>query len=409
MKLSKRQSRFLQIVRGALRRVTYDRSVRAALFAFVLTRVIVFALFIVAAHLTLEEPLAATLGGAAQNVSISVSPESVIRKLRPLTFHGDGGWYLVLAESGYEQIPFNADKPHNWAFFPLYSLSLRTVAAVTGEFQLTGMILSSFFFLFALILLHKTVAAFGYDGAVADRTVFYIAAFPTSYFFSLPLTESLFLSLTVGSILAAKRDLWWAAGALGGLASMTRYNGLFLLPVLSVMYFQQQCHRPFKLKINVLSLGLLPLGLLSFMLYLFFVTGNAFAFISIQKAWGVRSGFFLIPLYDYITTPFDVAVLWNFRTLNFLAAGAALACGFALIKRREWALALYTFISVLVPLSTLTLEAMTRYVMVVFPIFIVLAVGGRKPVVDQTIRAVFIVLLGLMSVSFALYIGFALI
>lgn len=409
MKLSEQLSRLLSIRRVALRRVTHDRSVRAALFAFVLTRVIVFALFIATTQLTLEEPLAPTPGSAVQNIRISVSPESVIRKLKPLTFHGDGGWYLVLAESGYEQIPFNADKPHNWAFFPLYSLSLRAMAAVTGEFQLTGMILSSVFFLFALILLHKTVAAFGYDGAVADRAVFYIAAFPTSYFFSLPLTESLFLFLTIGSFLAAKRDSWWTAGALGGLASMTRYNGLFLLPALVVMYFQQQCHRPFKLKANALSLGLPVLGLMSFMLYLFVVTGNAFAFISIQKAWGVRSGFFLIPLYDYIRMPFDVAVLWNFRTLNFLAAIAALACGFALLKRREWALALYTFISVLVPLSTLTLEAMTRYVMVVFPVFIMLAVWGRKPLIDQTIRAAFVVLLGLMSVSFALYLGFALI
>jgi len=387
----------------------HDRGVRVAFFVFVLTRAIVFVLFVAATHLTLEDPSPPSFGSTIQNIRISVFHETVIEKLRPLALRGDGGWYIAVAKNGYEQMPFDSDKMHNWAFFPLYPLSLRLTASITGGFQLTAMLLSSIFFLFAIILLHKTVVAFGYGEATADRTVFYISAFPTSYFFSLPLTESLFLFLTVGSFWAAKRDSWWLAGTFGALASATRYNGLFLLPVLTLLYWQQHRYHPLKLRADVLSLCLLPLGLLFFMLYLFFITGNAFAFIAVQKAWGVRSGFFLYPLYEYFLFPHHVSLLWNFRLLNLVATLIAFACGFALVRRREWELALYTFISVIVPLLTLTLESLARYVMVVFPVFIILAVVGRRPMVDQAIRAVFIVLLGLMSASFALYLSIALI
>ncbi len=92
-----------------------------------------------------------------------------------------------------------------------------------------------------------------------------------------------------------------------------------------------------------------------------------------------------------------------------MAAIIAFACGFALLKRREWALAFYTFISVIIPLSTFTLESLSRYVMVVFPVFIILAVMGRRPLFDQTIRAVFLVLLGLLTAAYALSLSIAII
>jgi len=40
--------------------------------------------------------------------------------------------------------------------------------------------------------------------------------------------------------------------------------------------------------------------------------------------------------------------------------------------------------------------------MVVFPVMIMLAVVGHRPLVNQIIRAVFLVLPGLMTASFAL-------
>jgi Gpi18-like mannosyltransferase len=66
---------------------------------------------------------------------------------------------------------------------------------------------------------------FGKNGA-ACRLVLFI--FPTAFFLHIPYTESTFLALTVGCFLAARKRKWLLAGILGGLACLTRINGLIL-------------------------------------------------------------------------------------------------------------------------------------------------------------------------------------
>jgi hypothetical protein len=276
---------------------------------------------------------------------------------------------------------------------------------LTGGLALTGMALSTLLFLLALVVLYKTTLAFNYDAATADRTVFYLAAFPVSYFFSLPMTESLFLLLTVGSFYAARREAWWTAGILGALSSATRVTGVLLLPVLCVLYWQQHRGRP---RADVLKLLLVPLGLLAFMYYLDLITGDALAFRHVLGSWGRQSGFFLRPLFQFLRHPQEVSMFWDFRLLNFTVSIGALVCGVWLLKRREWALALYALLGVVIPLSSQLLQSHARYVMVVFPVFIVLGVWGRHPRVDQLIRAVLVVLLGLMSALFAAHFTIAL-
>lgn len=379
----------------ALRHFLFDAGLRSALFAFCLTRSIVLIVFVMTSHLIFQEQ-----GSPDQQKEpfIVLTQASVREKLRTMVLANDAGWYFSIVQGGYNQQAFSARQSNNWAFFPLYPLLWRLASKVTGRVALTGVALSNLFFLVALILLYKTVIRFGYDEGVADRTVFYIAAFPSSYFFSLPWTESLFLCLTVGSIYAAKRDAWWVAGSLGALASATRVSGIFLLPTLLILYLQRHRGRP---RPDILSLMLVPAGLGAFICYLYLITGNPLAFKDILVTWGREPGFFLATLYEYLKNPLEVAEPWNFKLLNFLVAIMALICGGVLLKRREWALGLYSLVSVIVPMSTTILMSISRYVLVVFPVFLVLATSGRSPRVDQFIRAVFIVLLGLMSALFA--------
>jgi len=389
-----------------LSRKLTDPSLRAAAFVFVLTRALVFLVFIITTHTTFKEP-PSDFGQKAQNVRIVIRRYSIPQELRGLATRSDGAWYIQIAKSGYEQRPFDLVREHNWAFFPLYPLTIRAVAGFTGNYRLVGIVLSNLFFFAALLLLHKTVIAFGNDRSLANRAIFYIAAFPTSYFFSLPWTSSLFLLLTVSSFLAAKKHVWWLAGICAGLASATRYEGIFLLPALLIFYWQS--NRSFKPRADLLGLLFAPLGLLTFMSYLYAITGNAFAFVDAQAAWKVRWGFFLQPLATFLISPFELSAGWNFRALNFAAAVLALICGIVWLKRREWAWSFYIFISVITPLSTVTLEGHTRYVTVLFPVFVMLAVWGRSPIVDQTIRTIFLVLLTLMTAFFGFFLSPALI
>ncbi len=392
-----------------IRRLTRDRSLRAALFAFTLSRVIVLVIFVLVGSMR----TAPDTSPGHTDTWISITKAPVAHILRQEVATADVNWYLGIAERGYEHMPFNADVPRNWAFFPLFPLLWRLASYVTGEFVLTGMALSHLFFLLALFLLHRVCRQSGLSADDADRGVFYLAVFPTSYFFSLPLPESLFLMLTVASFYFAKDERWWLAGFCGALASGTRSSGILLLPALALLYWETyrpalQLRHPRTWRKDALALLLVPGGLLAFMVYLHLITGNAFAFKGAMAAWGRKAGLFLAPLFEYLRQPGEIAAHWNFKLVNFLAVTLGLACGMALLRRRQYPLAVYALLSLLVALSSALLQSQARYAMVVFPVYIVLASWGRRAKVDQLIRAVFVALFALMTALFAAHFTLAL-
>lgn len=98
----------------------------------------------------------------------------------------------------------------------------------------------------------------------------------------------------------------------------------------------------------------------------------------------------------------------SFLLLNFAAAVLTFVCVYLLIRRREWSLALYAFLTIVTPLSSSTLQSVGRYTMVIFPIYIALASIGNSRRIDQVIRLIFIALLGLMTALFAAHFSIAL-
>jgi hypothetical protein len=384
------------------RRVGRDGSVRAASYAFLFTRAIVLLVILLGGQIN---HIVTGTGDTTRDFHLLIGKVPVARLLRETIVVADINWYAGIAGNGYERRRFDTSTQHNWAFFPLFPMLWRAASSLTGELALTGMLLANLFFFFALVLLHRTTLAFGFDAAIADRTVFYLAAFPVSYFFSLPLTESLFLLLTVGSFYAARRGRWWLAGLCGALASGTRVTGVLLMPALAILYWLT--FRPHWRRKELLALLIIPAGLVSFMYYLYLITGNPLAFKDILVTWGRSTGLFLIPLLQFLRHPLMIAIPWDFKLLNFAAAVTVLICGLVLLKRRMWTLACYTLASVVVALSSLLLQSQARYAMVVFPMFIVLAVAGRRDRADEIIRAVSLVLLGLMTALFAAHFSFA--
>ena len=387
-----------------LRLVCADRSLREAFFVFALSRCLILAIFVVAAAATLDTT-SARYDPEDPHPAASLRIATVKAQLEHTLGRGDSGWYTQIARHGYDRAPFEAQQPHNWVFFPLYPFLLRAAGAVTGNYLIAGALISNAFFFIALVLLHKLVAALGYDSPTADRALFYTAMFPVSYFFSLPFTEALFLCLNVAAFFAAARDRWCAAGVFGGFASATRLAGVVLVPALAL--FRSGNAGAIREWRRLLCLALIPCGLLAFILFLWRTTGDPLAFVHAQTTWRRSGGFFLLTLYDYIRHPLNVIEPWNFRLLNFAAAVLALATAFFWARRRCWPFAIFTFLAIVLPLSSMTLQATTRYVAVIFPVFIALAIWGRNPRIDQLVRVAFLVLLGVMTLSYALRFSFA--
>lgn len=232
-------------------------------------------------------------------------------------------------------------------------------------------------FFVSLFLLWKLIRL-DFSNSVAIWALIFLLTFPTSFFFGSIYTESLSLVLILGSFYAARKKHWAVAGILGGFATATRFINIFLLLALLWEFWEQ--HK-FKIKTkSLLWLLLIPAGLIGYMIYLQVNLGDALAFIHVQPAFGAnRSGgeIILLPqvLFRYlkimITIPWieyelRVAVLELF--MFCFAIGLLLL---SLNKMRKSYL-VFAILSIIVPSFSGSLASMPRYVLLAFPIFIIL-------------------------------------
>jgi Mannosyltransferase (PIG-V) len=157
--------------------------------------------------------------------------------------HWDGEWFLQIATRGYNPTDGTT------AFFPLYPLCLKIVGILLGggevSYLLAGVLVSALATI-ALFILFYELARRELPRELAGRAVFYLAIFPTTFFFSAIYTESLFLALVIGAFLAARHwQKWWLAGLLAGLAALTRSIGIALIIPLAWEWWRQ--NRPIKI------------------------------------------------------------------------------------------------------------------------------------------------------------------
>jgi hypothetical protein len=201
----------------------------------------------------------------------------------------DATWFISIARHGY------ADKHDATAFFPLYPLLVRLVALPTDQHYLAaGVILSLACYAGAMIALY-CLAADVWDTRVAAITVMFISVFPTALVFNAVYSESLFLLLTVGCLLAAEREHWLLAGLAGLLACLTRSAGLLLLLPLLLIYARQRGWTWRHVSLSwprdrrLASLLLVPMGLLVSVAYLWWRFGQPLLFLSAERhRWGRR-------------------------------------------------------------------------------------------------------------------------
>src|SRR5712692_2677036 len=142
--------------------------------------------------------------------------------------HWDAPHYLELAQMGY-----TAKGVWKAWFYPFYPWCVRIVAFLNGNYLVSALVVSAIALLTAALVLRRLVQI-DFSPEVALRSVWFFLIFPTAYFLHAPYTESLFLALVLGSVFAARRDVWWLAGTLGALSWMTRANGIVLVPALAV-------------------------------------------------------------------------------------------------------------------------------------------------------------------------------
>ncbi len=286
----------------------------------------------------------------------------------------DSGWYLYIIKNGYSS-GGSFEIQSNLPFFPGYPVLVKFFTLFVpssllndGVIVLIGILLSNVLLLVSLIFLCKIAHKLSDSKRVADLTVWFILAFPSSFFLSSFYTESLFLCLSAVGYWAALKKKWWLACIMVSLVAVTRNVGLFLVIPVLYEYLKAKNFSLQKIDFSVLWFGVIPFGLGVFFWYLYTLTGDFLAAIKVQAAWGrvaadpVSSLLFPTNFWLHITPVdqfFVVSVLvfcWRLFTQKVLKNGKILA--------------LYSLLMSIPTLFTGTLDSFTRYILVVFPLFI---------------------------------------
>lgn len=146
----------------------------------------------------------------------------------------DVGWYGNVALEGYR---FDPNGDGNVAFFPLFPLLLRTAHAAGIDVFVAGPIFSNAALVLSLWLLLRLVETETRSRPTAELSTALLAFSPAAVWFSLGLTESLFLLLTLVVATAARNARWAIVLIAGVLAGLTRPNGFLLAaPVATLVW-----------------------------------------------------------------------------------------------------------------------------------------------------------------------------
>ncbi len=278
----------------------------------------------------------------------------------------DGVHYVLISTHGYNY--------GQQAFFPFYSSLIKSLNKYTKASILSGTLISSLAFVLALYFLTKLVKL-DYPVHVSFWLVLILMYSPVSFFFTSVYTEGLFLLLTVLSFYCARKGHWLLAGIFGFFASYTRFIGIFLFPALAIELWEQK--KPIA---KAWPLLLIPLGLLTYMLYLNQTTGDPFAFYHLQKIFNQSRD-------TQITMPYQV--IWRYirmvATVNradplyitiwleFITGLGFLVLSVVSLFKQRLSYAFFNFAAYLIPTLTGNFVSLPRYVLICFPVYIILA------------------------------------
>ena len=330
-------------------------------------------------------------------VIVGAAPDPV-SALAAQWVHWDAPHYLSIAQSGYAR---SGDLRNLIAFFPLYPALIQALALSGLPAWLAAIVLNNAGGLLATVFLYEVARTEGSDPA-AFRAAVLFNVFPTAYFLFNGYTEGVFCAFAFGSVLAARRERWLLAGALGGLAAATRLTGLALTLFLAVELWMARRH--LRRASQAILAVLLPVG--GFLVYLAvnqLVLGDALAFIQVQRDhW-----------YHRLSAPW-VGLIEAVRGLAWRSPWEKLTVGWGELiggLTAYWTTAFTTmwlrpadaaYTAVLTVLMTFLpfWLSIPRYLLAMFPLFILLG-RVRSLAFQVALTSVFTICLLVLSVAFA--------
>jgi Gpi18-like mannosyltransferase len=311
----------------------------------------------------------------------------------------DAPYYIKIAVEGYE---FSLEKFSSINFFPFYPILIKIFNLLIGNLiggpKIIGYLISNISLVIASIYLYKLIRL-DFNEDISMKSVFYMLIFPTSFYFSIIYTEGLFLLLTISAFYYARKKQWLVASILGFFISLTRVMGVFIFIPFLIEYldlnFNSLKISLKKIKKDILYLLLIPAGLFSFMLYQYIKFKDPLAFYHAKSILKINYS-------SFAETILSVGKYQLFNRIMFLGflIFAIIIIIYLYFSEVRLSYIIYSFVLLFVYLSTGKIEAMHRYVAVLFPIYIGMALSSKNKIIEYIYLLTLISLLTFFVILF---------
>lgn len=313
----------------------------------------------------------------------------------------DTGWYLGIAEEGYNYWG-NANHQTNVAFFPAYPLTVRAVGSLIGarwgspedatdtfeafterrhvRMLQAGWLVSMGSLVIGLAYLFRLARDLTGSEDAAGRAVMLAATYPFAFFFGAVYTEAFFLACAVAACYHFRHRQWAPAALAGLLAGLARPNGCLLSVALGLMaleHWYADRYRWTTLTTGLLVASCAGLGMLGYTWWLYGLTGEWFVWMKAHGAWGRHlSGLhvLLAQRWDHLWSlgPYGYSVEYTIEIFNMAATLLVVALSWPVGRRLGWPYAAWMLVTVVPPLFMGGFLSMGRVTTTLFPIFIYL-------------------------------------
>lgn len=318
----------------------------------------------------------------------------------------DAGWYLGIAEEGYNYWG-NANHQTNVAFFPAYPMTVRAVASLIGarwgspddardtfeafnerrhvRMLQAGWLVSITALVIGLAYLFRLARELTGSDEAAGHAIALTVTYPFAFFFGAVYTEAFFLACALAAFYHFRHRQWaWAALA-GLLAGLARPNGCLISVPLGFMALQHWRADGFRLPTLAAALAAAScagLGMLAFTWWLHAFTGEWFVWMKAHGAWGRQFAGLHVLLahrWDHLMSLglYGYSVEYTIELFNMAATFLVLGVAWPVGRRYGWPYAAFLLVTAVPPLFMGGFLSMGRVTSTLFPVFIYL--GARTP------------------------------
>ena len=324
-----------------------------------------------------------------------VAPET--NALLALWQRFDVNWYLAIAARGYGTLDGDVHFP------PLYPALIRMFGAMLGgNHFLAALLISNVALIAALVVFYRMVRDL-FGAITASRAVAYLLIFPTAFFFFSAYSEPLFLLTALLALRTMQQRVWLWSGFWSFCAILLRLQGIALFLPLAYAVWRA---RPFDKKIVRAFAFALPAGALVFYLLIRALVGDPSIVPLAETNLHAR----LAPPWDNYISAVQTFASGRFISADVLNLVVTTLCVVILIvgwRRLPVVFDLYAAASLVILtmrlVETQPLNSMSRYVLTLFPVFIVLGQWGENPWARRAIVYSWFALAFYLSAQFVMW------